>query len=92
MRLVGFSDAKRHNLKIFSCTKVVKIKDFRVQEAYSDESNLEVVIGDNTIIESSEKKFKLEPVLSEVSKHTRSTIVLLLMNSLCIRRSLLQRR
>ena len=57
MQLVDFSDAKRHKLEnIFLQKGSVKIKDFRVQEG---ESSLEVVIGDNTIIESSEKKFRL---------------------------------
>ena len=71
MCLVGFSDVKRRKLEDFFMNKgPVKIKDFRVQEAYSGDKSLEIVIGDKTVIEGSEKNFKLElpePVLSEAS-------------------------
>ena len=65
--MVGFSEVKRMKLgEVFH----VRLIDFRVQKAYSGEEGLEVVIGDNTNIENSEKKFSIEipkPVLSEVA-------------------------
>lgn len=85
MRVVGFTEAKRVKLeKLFKEKQPVKLADFRVQKAYSGEDSLEVVISDNTTIDTSEKKFKMnipEPVLSEEATHMLKVISLNLLKA-----------
>ena len=57
MRVVGFTGVKLE--KLFKEKQPVKPADFGVQKAYSGEDSLEVIIRDQTTIDTSEKKFNI---------------------------------
>ena len=71
MQLVGFSQAKRHDLAHYHTAKTpVKITNCTIQPPFTGEGRLEISVGDNTTIEDSTRafdinKFQIEETPSE---------------------------